>query len=77
MSHKKRIYTSDMIDEQWQIIQTQSLLLLERKGPGRPIELDMRQTVNAIFYTVRIGCQWEYLPKDYPNYHSVYYHDRK
>ena len=64
-----------MNDEQWNIIEP--LLPLEHDGPGRPIELNMRQVVNAIFYIARTGCQWEYLPKDYPNYHSVYYHYRK
>jgi len=33
--------------------------------------------VNAIFYVVRIGCQWINLPKDYPNHTGVYYHYRK
>jgi putative transposase len=75
LSHEKRLYTSDMTDKQWQVIKP--LLPLEQEGPGRPIELDMRQTVNAIFYIVRTGCQWENLPKDYPNYNSVYYHYRK
>jgi putative transposase len=37
----------------------------------------MRQAVNAMFYVVRTGCQWENLPKDYPNHNSVYYHYRK
>jgi putative transposase len=37
----------------------------------------MRQVVNAIFYVVRTGCQWENLPQDYPNHNSVYYHYRK
>ena len=37
----------------------------------------MRQVVNAIFYIVRTGCQWENMPKDYPNHNSVYYHYRK
>lgn len=64
-----------MTDEQWRIIEP--LLPLEHDGPGRPIKLDMRQTVNAMFYIVRTGCQWENLPKDYPNYNSVYYHYRK
>ena len=75
MSHKKRVYTSDMSDQEWEIIK--GLLPPKRKGPGRPIELDMRQVVNAIFYIVRTGCQWENLPKDYPNHNSVYYHYRK
>jgi putative transposase len=64
-----------MSDKQWEVIKP--LLPLERDGPGRPIELDMRQVVNAIFYVVRAGCQWKNLPKDYPNHNSVYYHYRK
>ncbi len=75
MSQKERRYTSDMSDKQWQTIQP--LLPLARDGQGRPIELDMRQVVNAIFYIVRTGCQWENMPKDYPNHNSVYYHYRK
>lgn len=75
MSHRNRPYTSDLTDEQWTIIQP--LLPLEEDGPGRPIELDMRQVVNAIFYVVRTGCQWANLPSNYPNYNSVYYHYRK
>ena len=75
MPRKKRLYTSDLTDEQWDVLKP--LLPLEHEGPGRPLELDMRQVVNAIFYVNRTGCQWENLPKDYPNYNSVYYHYRK
>lgn len=75
MSHKHRVHKSDMTDKQWQLIKP--LLPLEHKGAGRPIELDMRQVVNAIFYITRTGCQWEYLPTDYPKHNSVYYHYRK
>jgi putative transposase len=64
-----------MSDNQWRTIQP--LLPLARDGQGRPIELDMRQVVNAVFYVVRTGCQWENMPKDYPNHNSVYYHYRK
>lgn len=75
MSQKERRYTSDMSDKQWQTVKP--LLPLARDKQGRPIELDMRQVVNAIFYIVRTGCQWENMPKDYPNHNSVYYHYRK
>lgn len=75
MCTENKIYESDMTDYQWQLIKP--LLPLEREGPGRPIELDMCQVVNAIFYVIRTGCQWESLPKDYPNHNSVYYHYRK
>ena len=61
--------------KQWAIVKL--LLPLIRKEPGRPLELNMRQVVNAIFYVVRTGCQWANLPKSYPNPNSVYYHFRK
>lgn len=75
MWRKKRLYTSDLTDRQWSIIKP--LLPLEHDGPGRPTEPDMRQAINAMFYVVRTGCQWENMPKDYPNHNSVYYHYRK
>ncbi len=75
MCHKKRPYTSDISDKEREIIQP--LLPLKKKGPGRPIELDMRQVVNAIFYVVRTGCQWKNTPKDFPSHNSVFYHYRK
>jgi len=64
-----------MTDEQWAVIERE--LPLERQGAGRPIELDMREVVNAIFYVIRTACQWENLPSEYPNHNSVYYHYRK
>ena len=72
MLHKERGYTSDMSDGQWEIIRP--LLVALREGPGRPPELDPRRVADAIFYVVRTGCQWKNLPKDYPNYNSVYYY---
>jgi len=38
---------------------------------------DLRAVVNAILYILRTGCQWAYLPHEYPNYNSVYYHFHK
>lgn len=75
MSHKKKKYTSDMSDKEWNLIKP--LLPLNQTRPGRPIELNIRQVVNAIFYIVRTGCQWANLPSDFPNHNSVYYHYRK
>jgi putative transposase len=75
LSHRKRKYTSDLNRQQWKIIKP--WLPLQHPGPGRPVELNMRRVVNAIFYVTRTGCQWEDLPKEYPNHNSVYYHYRK
>jgi putative transposase len=75
VSHKMKRYTSDLSDTQWERIRV--LLPIEAEGAGRPIELDMRQVMNAILYLNKTGCQWENLPHDFPNYNSVYYHYRK
>ncbi len=75
MCHKTAGYPSDMTEEQWAIIET--LDINKHWGPGRPMRLDLRMVINAILYVLRTGCQWRYLPKEYPNYNSVYYHYRK
>ena len=43
---------------------------------GRPRTHDLREIINAIFYLNKTGCQWRYLPKDFPSYKlvSYYYH---
>lgn len=64
-----------MTDAQWAILQP--LLPLDRSGPGRPVTIDMRWAVNAMFYLTRTGCQWRNLPREYPPSGSVYYHYRK
>lgn len=40
-----------------------------RTGRGRKYPL--REVWNAIFYQVRTGCQWRYLPHDLPPWESV------
>src|SRR5258708_28500208 len=37
----------------------------------------MRRVVKAMFYIDKTGCQWEMLPKEYPNHNSVYHHFRR
>lgn len=74
MSHKQREYTSQVSEVQWQRLKW---LLPKHQGAGRPIELNLRAVMNAIFYLLVTGCQWRNLPQEYPNPHSVYYHYRK
>lgn len=38
------------------------------KGFGCPIEVNLREVLNGIFYVQRTGCQWEMLPHDLPPY---------
>jgi putative transposase len=75
VSHKRKRYTSDLSEKQW--LKIKDLLPLDQKGAGRPIKIDMREAVNAMFYVLKTGCQWENLPHDFPKYQSVYYHYNK
>jgi len=74
VSHNRRQYTSEVSEAEWKHM---AWLIPKAKGAGRPIELDLRRVVNAIFYILVTGCQWRNLPNDYPNPNSVYYHFRK
>ncbi len=75
MLHKSKGYESDVSDEQWAIIEP--MFIQRQGGAGRPMSLELRAVVNAILYLLRTGCQWAYLPHEYPNFNSVYYHYRK
>jgi putative transposase len=66
-------YPSDLTDSQWEHIKE---LLPAAKSTGRPRELQMRQVINALFYLAVGGVQWRMLPKEYPNWQSVYYYFR-
>src|SRR5213078_3879472 len=39
---------------------------------GRPRKTDLRDVVDAVFYVLRSGCQWRYLPKDFPPRSTVW-----
>src|SRR3954449_11097576 len=58
-SHK---YPSDVTDEQWALLEP----LIPVYPGGRPRKTDVRDVLDAIFYVLRTGCQWRYLPKDFP-----------
>jgi transposase len=66
-------YPSDLTDEEWN--QIKSLIPLPKSGKGkrgRPLKLERRTLVNAIFYVDRSGCAWRYLPKEYGPWQTVY-----
>ena len=64
-SHK---YPSDVTDEQWALIEP----LIPVYPGGRPRKTDLRDVLDAIFYLLRTGCQWRYLPKDFPPKSTVW-----
>jgi putative transposase len=62
-------YPSDMTDAEWAIVAP----LLAQPATARGVRptIDRRAVMNAIFYRLRTGCQWRYLPKDFPNWSTV------
>jgi putative transposase len=68
-SRKREGYPSDVPDAGWAILAP----LLPQVGPeDRPLSIERREIVNAIFYVLRSGCPWRYLPKDLPKWQTVY-----
>jgi len=66
-------YPTDLTDEEWN--QIKSLVPAPKSGPGkrgRPISLDRRHLLNAIFSVVRAGCAWRLLPSDFGPWQTVY-----
>jgi putative transposase len=66
-------YPTDLTDEEWNYIK--SLVPAPKSGKGkrgRPLALDRRTLVNAIFYEVRSGCAWRLLPSDFGPWQTVY-----
>lgn len=64
---RKVVFPSDLSDAQWQVVAP--VLRAATKQPG---QVSRRAILNAIFYVLRTGCQWRFLPKNYPNWKTVY-----
>jgi transposase len=64
-----------MTDEEWELIADLVAPYWKPGGMGRPVKVDRRRVVDAIFYVAATGCQWRALPKEYPNWNTVHrYH---
>lgn len=61
------LYPTDLNDSQWQVIEPYVKDKRKRKYSYRVL-------LDAIFYLVKTGCQWRMLPRDYPNWQTVYFY---
>ena len=61
-------YPSDLTDMQWARVEP----LIPVYPGGRPRKTPMRDVVDAVFYILRTGCQWRFLPKDFPPRSTVW-----
>jgi len=68
------VYPSDLTDQEWALL---APLIPVSKPHGRPRSRDMRQITNGVFYVLRTGCPWRYLPLEYGPWQTVYYYFRQ
>jgi transposase len=62
-------YPSDVTDVEWALVEP---LIPPAKRGGRRRTIDVREVLNAIFYVLSTGCQWDALPSDLPPKSTVY-----
>ena len=58
-------YPSDLKDKQWELIKNNFC-------NGNRAKHEKRTLVNAVLYVTKTGCQWRWLPKDFPHWKTVY-----
>lgn len=63
MAVRQGRYPSDLTDAEWALIEP---MIPPAKRGGRRREVNIREVLNAIFYVLSTGCQWQALPKDLP-----------
>ena len=67
----KRIYETDITDNQWEMIK--DFFPIPEKM-GRPKTYSPREILNGIFYLDKTGVHWRLLPKDFPPWGTVYHY---
>ena len=65
----RKPYTSDLTDEEWAKLEP---LIPPAKPGGRQRSTNLREVMNAIFYVLKTGCQWDMLPHEFPPNGTVY-----
>ena len=62
-------YPSDLTDTEWELVKP---FIRPAKRGGRPRSVDIREVLNAIFYVLSTGCQWNAIPSDLPPRSTVW-----
>lgn len=63
------LYATDLTAAEWAPLQP---LLPPEASTGQPRVPARRPIVNAIFYVLRTGCAWRFLPQEWPEWQTVY-----
>src|SRR6516165_4478032 len=62
-------YPSDLTDDEWAHVEP---LIPPAKPGGGKRRTEMRAVMNGVMYILSTGCQWRYLPKDFPPRSTVH-----
>lgn len=65
---KEQFYPSDLTNLQWELLAP--MFEMSITEPSRVYAV--RDVLNAIFYVNRTGCQWNFLPPNFPPWKAVY-----
>ena len=74
MNTTRKSYPSDVSDTEWELL-LPYLVLMREDAPQR--EYPLRELFNAMRYVVKTGCQWRFLPHDFPPWAAVYQQARR
>jgi transposase len=66
----RKTYPSNLLNTEWKAIEKH--FEVDYSKGGRPVRHEKREILNAIFYVLRTGCQWRYLPQEFPPWKTVY-----
>jgi putative transposase len=62
------MYPSDLKDSEWEKIRHH----FDVGNYGKSRKHNLKTLVNAVFYLIKTGCQWRFMPKEYPPWKTVY-----
>jgi transposase len=74
MNTTRKSYPSDVSDAEWEFL-LPYVTLMREDAPQRVYAL--RDLFDAIRYVVKTGCQWRFLPHDFPPWTAVYQQARR
>ena len=66
---KRKAYASDISRERFAEIEP---LLRGVRRRTKPTTVDLYEVFCAVLYLLRTGCQWRFLPADFPKWSTVY-----
>lgn len=61
-------YPSDLTEKQWELIKQH----FDKGNYGKGRIHSQQRLVNGVLYVIKTGCQWHFLPRDFPPYKTVY-----